>query len=342
MSTQRALLVGAGSMGRTWARNLLDCPETEIAGWIDIDPNALSSALAELQIEVPFQGTDLRAGLTATRPDFVVDVTTPESHCDTTLAALEFGVPVLGEKPMASSMDEARRMVRASREAGKLYMVSQSRRYNPNIAAYRRAVDRLGRVGILNADFYLGPHFGGFRDAMASPLLVDMAIHTFDQARYLTGADPVSVYCEEFNPAWSWYAGDSSAEALFEMSDGLRFNFRGSWCAEGRNTSWEAEWRAIGARGSGTWNGESDIRGETVLRTEGFMSELEPFAETPDPSQPYGIAGSIRDFLRALDDPSHVPMARCEDNIKSLAMVFGAVESARTGRRVPIAPLLEG
>jgi hypothetical protein len=52
-----------------------------------------------------------------------------------------------------------------------------------------------------------------------------------------------------------------------------------------------------------------------------------------------GIAGSLRDFLKALDDPAHVPMGRCDDNIKSLAMVFAAIESARTGIRVPISPI---
>ena len=40
---------------------------------------------------------------------------------------------------------------------------------------------------------------------MESPLILDMAIHTFDQARFITGADPVSVYCHEFNPPGSWY-----------------------------------------------------------------------------------------------------------------------------------------
>ena len=61
------------------------------------------------------------------------------------------------------------------------------------------------------ADFFIGAHFGGFRDEMAHVLLLDMAIHTFDQARKILGADPVSVYCHEFNPAGSWYAGASSA-----------------------------------------------------------------------------------------------------------------------------------
>jgi len=51
---------------------------------------------------------------------------------------------------------------------------------------------------------------------------------------------------------------------------------------------------------------------------------------------PNGIAGSLRDFVRALRTGS-TPMGECHDNIKSLAMVFAAIESAATGRRVPVA-----
>jgi predicted dehydrogenase len=50
---------------------------------------------------------------------------------------------------------------------------------------------------------------------------------------------------------------------------------------------------------------------------------------------PSGIAGSLRDFLNALKTGA-TPMGECHDNIKSLAMVFGAIESARTGKRVAI------
>jgi len=64
-------------------------------------------------------------------------------------------------------------------------VVSQNRRYNPGLVAFRRLVlSRLGGIGALSADFYSGYHFEGFREEMASPLLLDMAVHTFDAARY--------------------------------------------------------------------------------------------------------------------------------------------------------------
>ncbi len=337
----RALLVGAGGMGRAWGRNLRDCAEVETVGWVDLRPEVAARAAAEHGLGDIHVGADLAAAIARTRPDFVVDVTVPEAHRDVTVAALGAGLPVLGEKPMAATLEQAREMVAASERAGKLYMVSQSRRYNQGLAALRTLItEQVGSpLGILNSDFYVGPHFGGFRDAMASPLLLDMAIHTLDAARYLSGGDPVAVYCEEFNPPWSWYAGNACATAVFELTGGLRYTYRGSWCSEGRPTSWEAEWRAVGPRGSATWDGHGTPVAEVVTgrEQEAFEAPVERHEGTVPAADEFGegIAGSLRDFLRALRTGA-TPMGECHDNIKSLAMVFAAIESARTGRRVPV------
>lgn len=336
MTTFKALLVGAGGMGRAWGNNLKEHPDVEVAGWVDIRPGAAAEAADSLHLSGLHTGDDLGKALAETKPDFVVDVTIPEAHRDVTLQALAAGVPVLGEKPMADSMDRAREMVAASEKAGKLYMVSQSRRYDARIHAYRKLiVEQIGALGILNSDFYIGAHFGGFRDEMASVLLLDMAIHTLDAARYVSGADPVSVYCEEFNPAWSWYKGDASATALFEMTGGLRYTYRGSWCSEGKNTSWEADWRAVGPNGTALWDGQGAPSADVVTKGGGFFSETEPRPAEVPADVPGGIAGSLRDFLNALETGA-TPMGECHDNIKSLAMVFAAIESSAAGKRVPV------
>lgn len=336
MDQLRALLVGAGGMGRAWAKNLQGYDQVTIAGWVDIRDGAAAQAATELNIEVPYTGADLERALAEIKPDFLVDVTIPESHHDVTLMALAAGIPVIGEKPMADTMERARAMVAASERANKLYMVSQSRRYDARLHAYRQLIEQqAGPLGILKSDFYIGAHFGGFRDEMAHVLLLDMAIHTIDAARYLSGADPVAVYCEEFNPSWSWYQGAASATALFEMSGGLRYTYSGSWCAEGRHTSWEAEWRAVGPRGTATWDGHGPAIADTIVANGAFHSPTETHTAIVEADVPAGIAGSLRDFVHALRTGA-TPMGECHDNIKSLAMVFAAIESAETGRRVPI------
>jgi predicted dehydrogenase len=304
-----------------------------------VRPGAAEDAAGRNNLRFGYYGTDVVAALTAVVPDFVVDVTPPEVHHSVTLAALSYGVPVLGEKPMATTMAEAREMVAASDDSGQLYMVSQSRRYNAKLVAFRDLIGRLGNLGILHADFMIGAHFGGFRDQMAHVLLLDMAIHTFDEARFLSGADPVSVYAEEYNPSWSWYEGAASANALFEMSNGLRFAYRGSWCAEGLSTSWDADWRAVGERGSATWTADGLPGAELVAGDTGFQRPTER-VEGQIESIAEGIGGSLEEFLGALDSGA-TPQGECHDNIKSLAMVFAAVESAKRGERVTIAEVME-
>ncbi len=110
---------------------------------------------------------------------------------------------------------------------------------------------------------------------MSNVLLLDMAIHTFDAARFVCDADPVAVYCDEFNPPWSWYRGNASSTVIFEMSGGLRYTYRGSWCAEGRATSWEAEWRAVGPNGTATWDGHVAPVADIVVEGGSFLSRTE-------------------------------------------------------------------
>jgi predicted dehydrogenase len=273
------------------------------------------------------------------RPDAVFDCTVPTAHPTVTLAALARGCHVLGEKPIAPTLDEARGMVAAAGAAGKLYAVIQNRRYDPII----RALARVPRQRRDRADHHRDErvlhraHFGGFRDRMPHVLLVDMAIHTFDAARFLTGADPEAVYCQEWNPAESWYDRDAAAVAVFTLSGGIVYTYHGSWCAEGVNTTWEADWRIVGTRGSVTWDGANGFRAQVIAGREGLRStyrdlELPPY---DDADLLTGHAGVIDDFIRCLRDGG-TPETIGTDNIKSLAMVLGAVESADRGARVAI------
>jgi predicted dehydrogenase len=230
-------------------------------------------------------------------------------------------------------------MLAAAQTSGKTYAVIQNRRYLDNIVRFREVI-RAGQIGpltTLNADFYLAPHFGGFRDVMEHVLLLDMAIHSFDQARYIADADPVSVYCHEWNPAGSWYAHGASAQCIFEMSNGLIFNYRGSWCAEGLQTAWACDWRAIGQKGTARWDGEEQIQVAAVVGGEGFFRETAQIDSPATPALEFtNHAGVINEFIESLKTGS-TPQTICTDNIKSLAMVHAAIESAESGRKVRIA-----
>jgi predicted dehydrogenase len=335
----QALMVGCGGMSRAWLTAAQKIGQVKVVGLVDlVEANAVQRA-TDFGLTDAWVGTDLKAALRATGPDVIFDCTVPEAHTPTTITALRHGCHVLGEKPMSDSMANARRSVQAAAKAGRTYAVIQNRRYMEHIRRLRRVLagGAIGDITTVNSDFYIGAHFGGFRDRMEHVLLLDMAIHTFDQCRLLTGADPVSVYCHEWNPAKSWYDHDAAAIAVFELSGGIVYTYRGSWCAEGLNTSWECDWRVVGTRGSVTWDGGAGFAVQKVAKRGGFLSTMEDVSvpALAKADRIGGHEGLIREFVDCVQR-NRQPETVCTDNIRSLAMVFGAIESATRGRRVPV------
>jgi len=329
----KTVVVGAGGVSDAWFPPLV-AEGVDIAVVVDLRLEAARAKIEQHHLKAE-ASTDLAAALASARPDFVLDLTVPEAHREVTCAALEAGCHVIGEKPMASSMAEAREMVRAAERTGKLYMVDQSRRWDPRHEAVRRALaaKAIGDTTTTNCDFYLGAHFGGFRDEMASPLILDMAIHHFDMARMMAAVDPIAVYAKEFNPKGSWYKGDVAASCIFEMTDGVVFTYRGSWCAEGFHTSWNGDWRFVGSEGTLLYDHDQDPQAQVVSGDDGFHRPLRDVAIPVPAMQAAGMHGALREMLRFLRT-GEVPQTECHDNIKSLAMCFAAIESARAGCRI--------
>jgi predicted dehydrogenase len=332
-SPLRVVVVGAGGMGRAWLHTVEKSPLVELVGIVDLDLAAASAAAAAVgRAGIPV-GTGTARLAADVGAQAVINVTVPAAHHPVTTEALGAGLPVLGEKPVASTLAQGMSLAAMAELTGQLFMVSQSRRYNRQLFAAKRLASSIGQVGIVSAEFFKAPHFGGFRDAMEHPLLLDMAIHQFDMARFLLDADPVSVFCEEYNPAWSWYQGDAGAAAIFEMSGGERFVFTGSWCSPGLETSWNANWRISGEHGSVIWDGDNEPLAESAI-----VSDSDGGLPGEDPG--HEIAGALADFVSALRTGA-APMGQVHQNIMSLAMVESAVLSASSGKRIMVDALLE-
>jgi predicted dehydrogenase len=334
-----AVLVGCGGISRAWLDAVRDIPGLTMVGFVDINAEAAAARAAEYGWTEALVGAELEPMLAQTQPDIVFDCAVPEAHLPVTLTALAHGCHVLGEKPLAASMTEAQQMVAAAEMSGKLFAVMQNRRYDANIrrlVAFLRS-GAIGQATTINADFYIGAHFGGFRDVMPHVLLLDMAIHTFDAARLIADADPLAVYCHEWNPVGSWYAQDAAAVAIFEMSERVVFTYRGSWCAEGLRTTWESDWRIVGTEGSVRWNGADGFQAEIVAERSAFFSTVHSVDIPPLPASARidGHAGAIREFVDCVRT-GVTPETIVSDNIKSLEMVFGAIESATRRARVEL------
>jgi predicted dehydrogenase len=327
----RLIQVGAGLMGRHWLDVIGQSTDVRLVGLADLDlPTAQRAAAGAgfADVEVTATLTEL---LDRVKADAVINVTIPEAHAEVSTTALLSGLAVLCEKPVAHTTSAALSMVAAAEVSGRLLMVSQSRRYWRNLDALRGQIARLHRLGLVECSLFKAPHFGGFREQMPFPLLVDMAIHQFDLARDLIGSEPVWITCESFNPDWSWFAGDAAADVHAEFDDGTRFVFAGSWCSPGLETSWNGCWRISGSGGTALWDGDN----EPVAQTE--EGESIPAVAGTGPEE---IAGSLAEFVTAMRDRS-VPSGEVHSNVMSLAMVEGAVRSAQTRQRVMLADLLD-
>ncbi len=338
----RVVHVGCGGMAGAWLQPASQMPGYEIVGLVDLNQSAAEGRRREFGLTDAVAGVDLKAILASTGAQVVFNCTIPTAHYPVTMEALRAGCHVLSEKPLANNMVEARRMVAEAERRELVFAVLQNYRYRPEIRHIRKLIARniIGKVSALHADFQIGAHFGGFRDEMDHVLLLDMAIHTFDMARFLGGVSPQAVYCHEFNPPESWYRHGAAAHAIFEMSGDVVFNYRGSWCAQGVPGSWNCAWRIQGAKGAILWDGASGIRVEKVVGRSGFHRQTEVREEvvTAPKNALTGHAAILSEFHRCLQKGGTLETI-ASDNIHSLAMVFGAIASADKKRREMIQPI---
>ncbi len=163
-----------------------------------------------------------------------------------------------------------------------------------------------------------------------------MAIHTFDAARFLAGKEPEGVYCREWEPKNSWYRRARRRWRSSSSATASIFNYRGSWCADG--LAHQLGERLAHRRQQGTlvWDGHDDIRAEVAgAAIKGLFSRWPPsrFLPSTRPTGPAATSASCR-----ISSPRRAAAPKPEtvghQNIRSLAMVFGAIESATDGRQV--------
>lgn len=337
----RVVVVGAGSMGSWWAREIVASEVAELVGVADLVEGApqrvidQSGAADPAAVAVGADGVDLALELGA---DLIVNPTVPVAHHPVTVKALHAGIPVLGEKPVTETLPEAISLLAHAELTGVPFMVSQSRRFFRQVRQLRSFVAAHGPTVMSSAFFSLFTEMEGFRRTQDHPLLRDMGIHAFDTARYILDADPVAVTARGTRPEWSVYHHDATVSATFEMSDGSLFAYHGTWNARGLPTWWNSEWRIGAQHGSATWDGT----GAPVVGTEDEeeTARLQAAIDAETAPEPDQIAASLVECVSALRE-GRTPMCEIHENVLSFAMVEAAVTAVERGERVEIDELLE-
>lgn len=331
----RMIQVGCLGMGKHWVKVGLEQQEVEIVGYVDVAPEHLQEIQKEFHISPDLCYTDFTQALDELKPDAVLIVTPPQFHEAIAIEAMEAGCHVLTEKPLADTWEACRRVVAASKETGKTVMVAQNYRYRPVVQQLRTllAEERYGRPGQVFIEFFRGPRFGGFREEMPYPLIIDMSIHHYDMMRYILNADPVSIYASSWNPAWSWYKGDASSTSLIDMrlNDGsdasLSVTYTASWCSIGGTTPWNGHWSIFCDGGC------IKLRQDRIYVQTEEDGPLQEITADPMPltDQPY----LLHEFYQAVKE-GRLPETHAADNIKSIEMVFRTVEAIESGQKVTL------
>jgi UDP-N-acetylglucosamine 3-dehydrogenase len=184
-------LIGLGTMGRNHLRVISNHPETVLAGVSDVSPEALAAAVEQTGAQGFVDPLEMIA---TAELDALVIASPTTSHPAQALTAIERGLPVLVEKPLAATVEDGLAIVAAAREHGVRVQVGHVERYNPAVLE----MGRLLREGWLSNIYAItsrraGPFPARIRDVGVT---VDLGTHDVDMLCWIAGERPTRVYAE--------------------------------------------------------------------------------------------------------------------------------------------------
>ena len=336
----RLIQAGVGGHGRGWFFNTSSqSPDFDVVALADPNAEVLAKAADAIDLPPDRCFAELADAVAAVDADAVLSVTPPAVHPQHSELAFANGLHLLVEKPLAESLETARRMVEQADAAGKQLMVGQNRRWDAEPAFLKQIFDEkpYGDFGHAHVDFFLPGDFrGSFRESMRHVLLVDMTVHHIDLARFILGRDVKRVYATDFNPAWSaaggYYQNGAALRMILTMEDDTVVSYSGDWSAKGRPNSWQGAWRLQCAKGAISF--DDRLGGVELATCKAWGGDVEREVRPIPPRDPSqgqllaAFAESIRTGQPGLTSG--------RDNLKTVAAVFAAVESCETGRAVEV------
>ena len=323
-------VIGATVIGREWMIGAIREAGGEIVAVMSADP-ARGAAYAR-EFGIPTAVASL-TNLFAVGLDAVYIATTNERHRPETLAAAAAGVHVLCEKPLATSLADARAMVEACEKAG---VVLATNHHLRNSATHRAMRDLLkaGRIGrplsarVVHAGF-LPAHLHGWRlnnPGAGAGAILDLTVHDADLLRFILDDEPETISTLAQNGGLAAQGVEDAALSLIRFHSGLLAHLFDGFTTRYVETGVEVH----GTEGSlVARNCMAQAPGGTlVVRTAAGEEAIALDREN------YYVRG-VRAFHDAIAGKGR-PAASGRDGLISLAVALAARESARTGRVVEI------
>jgi predicted dehydrogenase len=328
-------------MGKVWIERFLPnfADRIEVTGVVDVDRGRLDAAADLIGLDRSKRFLNTTSGFASADPDFCVVAVPPSAHRAVVVAACGRQINVLSEKPIADSWESALMMYRAVKSTDVKMQVIQNYRYNASMLTFREVLrsGELGRINYVVGRFqedYREPLSWGvaFRHEIPHGLLVEGSIHHFDMIRNLTGGDCATLAGWDWNPSWSSSKGEFCAMYVMTMTNGTRASYEGNGTAAGDPNPWHQEhYRAECEAGAVTIGRDQIVRIHRYKRG-GDVATIEVPTAKPEYE---GHNYQINEFLNWLDG-GPTPETVLDDNLKSNAMLFAAIEASRAKQVVDV------
>jgi predicted dehydrogenase len=354
---QRVLVAGLGTMGMSHARAYQAIDGFELVGL------CTRNAAARADLEEAFPGVaryeDLPEALRALNPDVVSICAYTEHHAPMALEALAAGAHVFCEKPLADTLEAAKRVVAAARKANKALLVGYILRVHPSWTRFVEIGRTLGKPLVMRMNLNQqssGSFWQVHKNLMRSTSpIVDCGVHYVDIMCQVTRAKPVVVHAvgarltDEIAPTMVNYghlhlAFDDGSVGWYEAGWGpmiseTAFFVKDMIGPKGCVSIVAKEQADAGVKSS---DHDSHTRTNTLrlhhagLKADGSFAHPDEIESTKDePGHQELCEREQRLFLKAIrgevDLSDHL-----EDAINSLRIVFAADESMQTGQVVKL------
>jgi 1,5-anhydro-D-fructose reductase (1,5-anhydro-D-mannitol-forming) len=267
--------------------------------------------------------------------DAVYISTTNELHRDQALAAAKAGKHILCEKPLAMSLDDARAMVQAAKDAGVVLATNHHLRNAATHRAMREAI-KAGRIGtplaarVFHA-VYLPPHLQGWRlekPEAGGGVILDITVHDADTLRFVLDSDPVEAIALSQSGGMGKAGLEDAVMGVLRFQNGVVAQFHDGFTTKFAETGLEVH---------GT---EGSLIGRNVMtqRATGSVTLHDADGEHDLPLDQANLYETALSAFHAAIAGKGKPSATGEDGIWSLATGLAVVEAARNGGAVKIAP----
>ena len=177
-------VIGVGALGRHHARLYAESPNAEVVGIFDVQKETAEKVGAEFNLKVFEQWEEL-----AEKCDALSVAVPANYHAQATIPLLEMGKHVLVEKPIASSIEEAEKMVEAAKKNNVVFGVGHVERFNPAMDFLEKYHATTRFIEAHRLAKYPPPRPGQHRRGTEVSVVLDLMIHDIDLVLTMVKAD---------------------------------------------------------------------------------------------------------------------------------------------------------